>query len=278
MISRVIGAAARTAFVVLVIAMPSLLLPGATGDVTQIVALLCLFAGALTFFEYVSTYPGLVEFRDAPPFNRIRFAALFFTVLALTLICKGQFAPNALTLFVEAVGAVIAQATDFEYSPVRLFIQLLPAETNPAHVILVRNAAGIAYLISLISLGVFVLASRLKTWPSRNGAFNVWVNLPTFDPTAAGDVVERLHRDGRINIAMGFILPFVIPLVMRAGSSLFDPVLLDNPHTLIWTVSAWALLPASLFMRGIALGRISEMIRRQRGRTRPADAASFVPV
>ena len=27
------------------------------------------------------------------------------------------------------------------------------------------------------------------------GSFNVWINLPTFDPTTGGDVVERLERD-----------------------------------------------------------------------------------
>ena len=77
MISRLAGAALRAFFVILLIAAPSLILPGTTTDVSQIVTLVALFGAALTFFEYSSTYPGLVEFRDAPPFNRIRFASLF---------------------------------------------------------------------------------------------------------------------------------------------------------------------------------------------------------
>ncbi|MEO8529897.1 MAG: hypothetical protein ABI459_01625, partial [Deltaproteobacteria bacterium] len=98
------------------------------------------------------------------------------------------------------------------------------------------------------------------------GAFNVWVNLPTFDPTAVGDVVERLQRDARVNIALGFLLPFLTPALVKATSTVFGAVTFDNPHTLIWTVAAWAFLPSSLFMRGIAMGRVANMIERKRKR------------
>jgi hypothetical protein len=37
-----------------------------------------------------------------------------------------------------------------------------------------------------------------------------------------------------------------------------------SPQTLIWTMAAWSFLPASLFMRGIAMGRIADMIREKR--------------
>lgn len=267
----------RAFLVVLLIALPSLLVPGMSGDVTQIVALLCLFAGGLTFFEYSAPCPGLVEFRDAPPFNRIRFCAAFLTVLMLSLICKVQVAPDTTALFAQAVGTVMAHATDFPYSPVNLFVDMLPAGTDPAIAHVVRISAGTAYLLSLMSLAVFALAAQLRTWPSGKGAFNIWVNLPTFDPTAGGDMVDRLGREARFNIALGFGLPFVMPVLFRASAVLFGPVTLDNTHTLIWTISAWALLPASLFMRGLALGRIAGLIRDQRRRAVPAGAGAFVP-
>jgi hypothetical protein len=44
----------------------------------------------------------------------------------------------------------------------------------------------------------------------------------------------------------------------------FTPIALDSPQTMVWTVAAWAFLPASLFMRGIAMGRIAEMIEQRR--------------
>ncbi|MEL6642892.1 MAG: hypothetical protein AAFQ79_03070 [Pseudomonadota bacterium] len=264
MITRVTGALLRAVLVVVLIAMPSLLLPGINSDAAQIVALVALFAAALTFFEYVSTYPGLVEFRDAPPFNRIRFGSLFLTVFLLTMIARGAYDPTPLTFFVEVTGALIGQVIDFPYSPVRLVVLMLPEDSTVEHLNTVRTAAGISYLVSLLTLAVFLIALRFKGWPSRKGSFNVWINLPTFDPTAGGDVVERLERDARINIALGFLLPFLMPAVIKAAATLFGSVSLENPQTLIWTVTAWAFLPGSLFMRGIAMGRIAGMIEDKR--------------
>lgn len=254
----------RAILVVLLVSTPSLLLPGVSADGKQIVALVAIFGAALTIFEYASAYPGLVEFRDAPPFNRIRFISLFATVFLLTLIGRGNVEATTLTQFVQAVGALIGFAIDFPYSPVRLVVLMLPEGTSYEHISLVRTAAGMAYLISLVTLAVFLIVLRLKGWPAGHGSFNVWINLPTFDPTAGKDVVRRLERDASFNIVLGFVLPFVTPAAVSAAASLFGSVTLENPQTLIWTVSAWAFLPASLFMRGIAMGRVAEMIAAKR--------------
>lgn len=274
MILRLAGAIFRALCVVVLLATPSLLLPGMTTDTAQIVTLIALFGAALTFFEYASTYPGLVEFRDAPPFNRIRFISLLSTVLFLALLARGQVEPSALTAIVQDVGSTVGEVIDFPYSPVRLVVLMLPADTSQTHIELVRNSAGISYLISLVTLALFIILQRVRRWPLRNGSFNVWVNLPTFDPTAGGDVVERLERDARFNIALGFLLPFLTPAVITSAASLFGSVSLENPHTLIWTVAAWAFLPASLFMRGIAMGRIASMITEKRQRSQRDDEAS----
>lgn len=251
---------------VILIATPSILVPGTSADTAQIVAFVSIFAAALTLFEYASSYPGLIEFRDAPPFNRIRFISLFLTVFLLSVMVRGETEPTTLTEIVSATGILIGQAIDFPYSPVRLIL-MMPETLSDEGADFLRTAAGLAYLISLVSLAVFFVVLRLMGWPSRTGAFNVWVNLPTFDPTAGGDVVSRLERDARINITLGFLLPFVTPMVVKAAAIIFfGAVSLENEQTLIWTVAAWAFLPASLFMRGIAMGRIAAMITEQRRR------------
>ena len=258
------GAATRAFLVMVLVATPSALLPFVPADTKQMAALVALFAGALTFVEYKSTYPGLIEFRDAPPFNRIRFLMAFFTVFFLSVIARGAEHPTTLSEFARAVGGLIGMSMDFPYSPVRLATLMMSDSASPAQVSAVRIAAGMAYLTSLVSLAVFVIVLKIGAWPSRHAAFNVWVNLPTFDPTAGGDVVDRLHRDARINIALGFLLPFLIPAVVKISSSGFEPMTLTSPQTLIWTTAAWAFLPASLFMRGIAMGRVADMIDEKR--------------
>ena len=263
-VSRLSGAIARMVLVMVLVAAPSALLVSVTADTKQMVALVALFSGLLTFVEYNATYPSLVEFRDAPPFNRVRYVMLLVTVVSLSIIARGQVAPSALTEFADAVGTLVGLSMDFPYSPVRLATLMVAEDTPAATIANVRTAAGMAYLISLISLGVFVVLLKVGRWPSRHAAFNVWVNLPTFDPTAGADVVVRLTRDARINIALGFLLPFLTPAVVKIASSGFAPLSLSSPQTLIWMMTAWAFLPASLFMRGIAMGRIADMIAETR--------------
>jgi hypothetical protein len=250
----------------LMIAIPALIVPGMTADATQATVLIALLASFLTFVEYNSISPSIVEFCDAAPFNRLRFAALFATVFMLSMICKGQVDPTLTTKALTSVGTIVGNSIDFPYSPVRMVVLTLPAGTDYEVVEIVRTAAGLAYLASLSVMAAFLVLVRILGWPSRKGAFNVWVNLPMFDPTTGGDVLNRLNRDARINIACGFLLPFAIPAVVKLAADLINPISLENPQTLIWTMSAWAFLPASMIMRGIALQRIAEMIRDQRKR------------
>lgn len=266
MLVRMSGAFMRGLLVALLIATPALLLPEVATDQSQIVVLVALLAAFLTFVEYNSNAPSIVEFRDAAPFNRLRFIALFLTVFLLTAIAKGKTEPSSLTYGLTSLGTIIGNAIDFPYSPVRLIVLMLPYDVSIGTVHDVRTAAGISYLISMIALLGFYLLVRVWGWPVRYGSFNVWVNLPLFDPTAGGDVLLRLKRDARVNIALGFLLPFIIPAVVKATSDLIDPITLENPQTLIWTISAWAFLPASMIMRGIAMHRVATLIEEKRRR------------
>lgn len=272
MFARLPGALARAILMVLLVSTPALLLPDVSADATQIVVLVALFAGALTIFEYASEYPGLVEFRDAPPFNRIRFASLFSIVFMVSIVVGGTQSDSVFVQLVNAIGTLIGRAMDFPYSPVRLVVLLLPESATVSDIIMLRTAAGMAYLISLLSLAIFLIVLRLTNWPSTGARFNVWVNLPMFDPTSGGDVVARLERDARFNLALGFLLPFLTPPVVKFAAAIFGSVSLGNDQTLIWTLAAWSFLPASLFMRGIAMQKVASMISEQRMKQAPAAA------
>lgn len=264
MLFRLPGALSRAVMVVMLIVMPFALLPDRNQDGTQIVALVAIFGALFTVVEYSSRSPSLVEFRDAPPFNRVRFSALFATVFCLSVIFRDETAPSEVTAFFQNSGTQIGQAIDFTYSPVRLMVLMLPEGTDPAVIQRLRDAAGLSYLLALFSVIWFVILLMLYQWPRRTEAFNVWINLPTFDPTAGGDVVKRLRRDGRVNIILGLLLPFLVPAVVKLSEIVGTPINLDSTQTLIWTVSAWAFLPASILMRGVALNRVANMIHQQR--------------
>lgn len=271
MASRVTGALLRAFIVAALVLAPSLLVPGLYADAQQTVALVALFAGALTYVEYRAEAPGLIEFRDAPPFNRTRLVLLALTLIALSLIERGREVPSTLTDLVTAIGMLVGQAMDFPFSPVRLATEGLADTATLAEIAAVRTAAGTAFLIALMVLFIFSFLMR-NNWPRPGRAFNVWVNLPTFDPTSVSDIVARLERDARINISLGFLLPFLMPALVQFTLGGLDPAVLTAPHTLIWMMAAWAFLPASLFMRGIAMMRVAQMIRdKRRASAAPAD-------
>ena len=266
LLGRLTSAATRAVLVALMVATPALMLPDVAAESSQITILVALLAAMLTFIEYNSSFPSIIEFRDAPPFNRLRFVALAVTVFLLSTIFRGQTEPSAISGVLTALGRLVGQGLDLPYSPVRLAVLMLPAGA-PTHVAeSVRTAAGTSYLISLVTIATFLFVLRFLQWPTRHGAFNVWVNLPLFDPTAGGDVIHRLQRDARNNIAIGFLLPFAIPAMVKLVSGLVDPVSLENPQTLIWTMSVWAFLPASLIMRGMAMAKVAELIQDKRRR------------
>ncbi len=250
----------------MLVVMPYALLPNKTDDSTTIIALAAVFAALFTIVEHSVSSPSLVEFRDAPPFNRVRFAALFATVLSLSVIFRGAQEPTSISTFFENSGTQIGLAIDFPYFPVRLMLDLMPEGTDPALLDRMRDAAGLSYLLVSFSVIWFVILLRMYRWPRRTEAFNVWVNLPTFDPTSGSDVVKRLRRDARFNVLLGLAVPFLAPGVIHLIGAFGTPIDLDSTQTLIWTIAAWAFLPANLLMRGIAISRIAYMIDLQRRR------------
>ena len=272
-ISRLSGALLRAALVVLLIVTPSIMLPTAGSDGGQFAVMVALCAALFTLVEYTSASPSLVEFRAAPPFNRLRFGALFLTVFTLSVVFSQSDQAGTLTLIAQEIGQRIGASIDFAYSPVRLMLLALSTESSQADIQNVRTAAGLSYIISLLSVAVFVTLLRMRGWPRNTGTFNVWINLPTFDPAAGGDVVDRLNRSSQINLILGFLLPFLVPAIMKSIALLAGPIILDDPQTLIWAVSAWAFLPASLLMRGVALSRVAQMIYVQRKRAYAKAAA-----
>lgn len=266
MVSQTISALSRALLIALLVAMPSLMLPTTAADTAQIVVVLAILASFMTFIEYYGRYPSIIEFRFAPPFNRLKFAGLALIVFFLSAILRGKTDPTALTMLLTNLGTNLGEAIDFPYSPVRLVVLMMPPDANPELIESVRTAAGISYMTSLVMMFIFLSYVRILGWPVRNGAFNVWINLPLFDPTGGGDVLYRLKRDSGLNIVLGALLPFLIPAAVKAASELIDPISIANPQTLIWTMSAWAFLPASMLMRGIAMSRIADMIEEKRRR------------
>ena len=156
------GATARGLLVAVAIATPALLLPNIPADSNQITVLVALLAGFLTFTEYNSSSPSIVEFRDAPPFNRMRFCSLMLTILFLSLVLRHAIEPSAATGALSGLGIMIGNLLDFPYSPVRLAVLMLPADVDPRLAALVRSCAR--------SASMTPRCSPINTWPGLKRA------------------------------------------------------------------------------------------------------------
>lgn len=265
-LSRLLGAVLRASLVVVAVATPSLILPGTTEEGAQMAMLVALTIGVFIAFEYGSACPALIEFRDAPPFNRVRIVSLLVTLAGLSAMAGGGASGSGLGLMVQALGQLVGQGLDFPASPIRVFVDHLPADAPPLLPLQLRAMAGFSVLVLGLALAVFGVALRFGKWPNRDHAFNVWVNLPTFDPTKGGDVVTRLKRDARVNLILGVCAALMLPSVALAVADYIGFAALVSPHKLVWGMALWVFLALSLIMRGLAMGRIAGMIHDRRAR------------
>jgi len=266
-VKRVIGSAMRALLMALLVAIPSLIVPGTSSDAAQMAALVALIAAVVTFAEYNSEYPTFLEFRNAPPFNRLRFVALLFCVFfASLLLASAERGPAAAPTILETLALGAQAKLDFPFSPVRLMAIAFKDVPTGFDSDLATRIASLLLVVTLIALFVFWVYARFVFWPIRKKAFNFWINLPLFDPTSGRDVLFRLKRDAHFNLALGFLLPFLIPALLRLWIGTFDATVLTAPVILIWILCAWAFLPLTLMMRGIALFRVAALIEEKRRR------------
>ena len=276
MINRIINAFARALLVAVLVALPSLALPNISSDGAQIAIFTAILAAFFIFAEYASQTPSIIEFRDARPFNRMRYFMAFLIVLLLTALSFTQVGTASVPDTVAVIAQYFGEKMDVAISPVRLMVIAMPDETPLELMFMLRDGAALSYAISLVGVACFFILVRVYDWPARNGAFNVWVNLPLFDPTAGGDVVHRLRRDGYVHIVMGALLPYAMPALAAMTLTWFDATTLLEGQSYVWSVAAWSFIPASMMMRGIAMCRIAELIaaKRQRTYARAASEAS----
>lgn len=278
MIARMTGALVRSLMVALLVLAPALLLQGVSADATQVLMLLALLAAMLTFAEYNSAYPCLLEFRNAPPFNRTRFLFTLIVVVSVSMIVRGIATESEASRAFVALGRIAAQVLDVPFSPVRLLTLVLSLDAPESLVTSLRLSASLAYAMSILMIVLVFGLVWLRIWPARNGPFNVWINLPLFDPTGGGDVVVRLRRDARLNFSLGFLLPFLLPAFGKMATQLLSVAAMENPQTFVWTVTLWAMFPAMLITRGLAMVRIADMIETKRRRAYAQAEADGVTV
>ncbi len=261
----------------MLILLPALLLPEISIEAAQAVTLLALLAAIVVGTEYAAAYPGLIEFRDAKPYNRARFVILLSIVLLVTLVQREVLLGAESRNWVVLAAFKLGTTFDFAFSPVRLMVMSLPQGLPLDHLALVAAAASLAYLLSIFGLATLIVLIMIGYWPHRHRSFNVWINLPNFDPTKGVDVVRRLERDAHVNILLGIILPFSLPVLLHISTLMVQPMTLQSPLAFVWGIALWAFIPVNLILRGVAMHRVAQLVRAQRRRMAEEEDAIPLP-
>ena len=187
-------------------------------------------------------------------------------IFVLIILCRStsgadSFAPEVLALADQAVALV-----SVPLSPVRVAVEMIGEDGSELFKLLLQRAAAVSFVIAFASFLFFAVLLWFFRWPVGRDNFNLWINLPTFEPSSGRDVERRLYRDGVANVLIGLGLPFLIPVIASRSGGWFDPSVLKNYQPLIWGCAVWAFLPASLIIRGAALLKLGWLVKRARGR------------
>ncbi|RED18755.1 hypothetical protein POI8812_00955 [Pontivivens insulae] len=262
MFVRLITGISRAFLVLVFIAAPAFLLPEANRNAQEISLIIGAILGAFTMFEYASSHPGLVDFRFAPPYNRVRFFSFAVLVMALIFLCRADVGADSFSADMIAFSDGLVRLLNVPFSPVVLADGLMM--DGEEGIPLVARAAALSFTIATCSIIFFSAYIWIFRWPTERESFNLWVNLPTFDPTLGQDISWRLRRQGMMNMLVAIALPYTTISIASRSGGWFDPSALENHQSLIWGCVFWAFTPVVLFNRGSAMLKIAWLIDRAR--------------
>ncbi|SFI87942.1 hypothetical protein [Albimonas pacifica] len=253
----------RAVLAAAIAAVPALLLTSAPGggDSRTAGLVLAAAAGLYVLVEYGARTPALIDFRFAPPINRLRFALAALTLLATTACVSFADGPGPLAATFAGFGA----AMDFPFSPVRMAADIFTRASAPAPDPAVEYAAATAFCVALACTLAFGAAIWFGAWPRAGERMNLLVNLPTFDVERDDRGAPRLRLLGAQVLVTAAGTLFAMLVVGGFAVALLAPGVEISPLALVWSATLWAAAPGAMALRGVALLKLARRLRRDGG-------------
>ena len=260
---HLVGAIIRALLVVIVVAIPSLLLPSASRGAVEFSLVIGAIIGFFTIFEYGSTNPGFVDFRFAPPYNRFRAFTITSQIVFVTLICRSvelNLHDAAVLEWAQSVGYFL----DFKYSPVSEAINIVLSEASfsSTTAILLVYSISMSFALGVGGTLIFAIVLWVFKWPQDRLEFNLWANMPTFQPSEGTSLTKRLRRDAIFNIILAIVLIYALPYIPMYGFDWLTVDIFENNQALVWATTLWVFVPTTLLARAAAMLKIARVISR----------------
>ncbi|MGV6811380.1 MAG: hypothetical protein ACWA47_03970 [Brevirhabdus sp.] len=266
MIGQYVGALVRSILVMLLVVAPAVFVAPANPDEQLVLSVIAMFSAFFIFTEYASRAPSLISFRFAAPFNRHRFGLAAFGLIFAICSYQPDASRSTIAELIQSLGALVMHYVSVTGSPAEMMTRILPSGVDNETYFAFRNAIGASAIGVWLATLVFAAHYSLFYWPPRNRVFNLWINIPTFDPTSGAGVVSRLVARARVNLLLALLMPYLFPPLVHTAlrvSGTSEPL---SGMTLVWIAALWSILPANFLMRALASYRIAALIRAQRTR------------
>ncbi len=260
---RLLGAIFRAIWVVAAVTIPSLLLVSSSQGALEFALIIGGIIGLFTVFEYGSESPGFIDFRFAPPYNRFRAFTVGIQIIYVTLVCRAvelNLTDAIILDWTQRAAALL----DFPFSPVAhaTDIVLENASFSDTSAVLLIYTASASFAVGFGLTIFFSSLLWLFNWPVDRANFNLWTNLPMFQPSEGYAVPRRLRRDAMVNVALAIMLLYALPYALKYGFTWLTADLLESNQALIWATVLWIFIPSSLFARATAMWKIARIITR----------------
>lgn len=260
---KLLGAIFRALWMVAIVTIPSLLLASSSQGALEFALIIGAIIGLFTVFEYGSESPGFVDFRFAPPYNRFRAFTVAIQITAITLVCRAV----ELNLSDAPVLEWAQQSAiwlDFRFSPVTEAIDLLLERSNlsDTSAVLLIYTSSVSFAVGFGLTVVFSTLLWIFTWPADRANFNLWTNLPMFQPSEGMAVPKRLKRDALVNLGLAVGLIYALPYALIYTTDLLDTDLFASNQAMVWATTLWVFVPSTLLARSAAMWKIARIISR----------------
>ncbi len=210
-----------------------------------------LLVALFVFIEYASDMPSMLEFRYAPPYNRMRF--LIAVVIAFAL-CSDTYSQNL--FYAEGFNATTGNSFVgiFSIWPAPghyLYTVLDYANQDPVYWLFdnVALASMLGFACVLVA-GIYIWISP---WPLGREGFNLWPNMPSFNPASGRSASDLLAVVALANIILFFVLPYCLTFLISLAQQDLGFDFRYTPVFTFWVLFTWITLPLFCLFKAIAL-------------------------
>ena len=266
MLVRMIGAVIRVLLVAVLLTLTVSTMPDVNPAAADGFGIVTIAVCVFVFLEYGFQQPALLEFRFAPPYNRWRFFTLVGIMLFFVVLCGNAFFETPFNTIVVWLAELAGTVFSFSGSPSLIMNGLLESEVTTKAAEMIVPMASLGYFISAISFVTFTAYLYATGWPVRDYAFHFWSNLPTFQTVQPENATARLLQIGILSLVMAIVFPYAIPYIIKSFSDILPIRSFLGDFTLFWIIAVSTWLPLASAMRGVALIKVSRMIRSDRAR------------